>query len=180
MISLEVPLPRPKAALLAVAVLLAATFIFLLAGCTQPALTSPPPPTETPLTISTEATLIPQNSLIASIDVLDPLTLRFTLNRPDAAFLQKLAFPAFSPQSPANAEKYAEGGDLMRNPVGTGPFRFEEWVQGDHITLRRNDAYWGEKPVLDTVTYSVIKDPTARFFGTQSRHGQRHRQPLLR
>ncbi len=135
---------------MAVAVLLAATFIFLLAGCTQPALTSPPPPTETPLTISTEATLIPQNSLIASIDVLDPLTLRFTLNRPDAAFLQ-LAFPAFSPQSPANLEKYAEGGDLMRNPVGTGPFRFEEWVQGDHITLRRNDAYWGEKPVLDTV-----------------------------
>jgi ABC-type transport system substrate-binding protein len=138
----------------------------VLASCAQPPFVTPPAPISTPLPV--EAVQAVPKSLVSSIDVVDPLTLRFTLNRPDAAFPQKLAFPAFGPQNPANLEQYAGGGDLMRNPVGTGPFRFEEWVQGDRITLRRNDAYWGELPALDFITYRVIKDPTARLLELKS------------
>jgi ABC-type transport system substrate-binding protein len=128
----------------------------LLAACT-PALPSlPPSPTQA-------ATSSTPKSLIASIEKVDAYTLRFTLNHPDASFLQKLAFSAFGPQSPANIKKYNGGGDLIRNPVGTGPFKFVEWIQGDHITLKRNDAYWGEKPKLETLTYRVIKEAPARF-----------------
>lgn len=142
-----------------VAILLAA-FLFL-ATCT---LTPPSPAPTAPPTTPSPAS----KSLMASIEAIDSHTIRFTLNRPDAAFLQKLAFPAFGPQSPANIKKYGGGGDLIRNPVGTGPFRFVEWVPDDHITLKRNDDYWGEKPKLETLTYRVIKEAPARFLELQA------------
>ncbi len=107
-------------------------------------------------------------SLLASIEAIAPRTIRFTLNRPDAAFLQKMAFPAFGPQSPANIKKYGGGGDLIRNPAGTGPFKFVEWVPDDHITLKRNDDYWGEKPELETLAYRAIKEAPARFLELQA------------
>jgi peptide/nickel transport system substrate-binding protein len=106
--------------------------------------------------------------LIAFIESVDSHTIRFTLNRPDAAFLQKLAFPAFGPQSPDNIKEYDGGGDLIRNPVGTGPFRFVEWVPDDHITLERNDDYWGDPPELERLTYRVIPDPSARYLELQA------------
>jgi ABC-type transport system substrate-binding protein len=107
-------------------------------------------------------------TLLASIEPIPPHTIRFTLNHPDAAFLQKMAFPAFGPQSPANIKKYGGGGDLIRNPVGTGPFRFVEWVPDDYITLKRNEDYWGEKPKLETLTYRVIKEAPARLLELQA------------
>jgi peptide/nickel transport system substrate-binding protein len=107
-------------------------------------------------------------SLLASIETLNTHTFRFTLNRPDVAFLQKLAFPAFGLQSPANIKKYGGGGDLVRNPVGTGPFKFVEWVQDDRITLQRNDDYRGEKPELETLTYRVVKETPARLLELQA------------
>jgi len=131
----------------------------LLISC----LPAPTPTPPTPTTLSSTS-----KSQLASIEAIDSHTVRFTLNRPDAAFLQKLAFPAFGPQSPANIKKYSGGGDLIRNPVGTGPFRFVEWVQDDHITLKRNDDYWGEKPELETLTYRVIKEAPARFLELQA------------
>jgi peptide/nickel transport system substrate-binding protein len=126
-----------------------------------------PAPTSTPSTLATPSPA--PKSQLASIEAIDPHAIRFTLNRPDAAFLHKLAFPAFGPQSPANIKKYSGGGDLIRNPVGTGPFRFVEWVQDDHITLERNDDYWGEKPELETLTYRVIKEAPARLLELQAR-----------
>jgi len=96
------------------------------------------------------------------------LSVRYTLTHPDPAFLQKLAFPSFGPGSPANIRQYAGGGDLIRNPVGAGPFRFLKWADGDAITLARNEDYWGEKPALKTLTYRVIKEPSARFLALRA------------
>jgi peptide/nickel transport system substrate-binding protein len=45
--------------------------------------------------------------------------------------------------------------------VGTGPFRWTNWVPGASIRLERNDSYWGEPPHLDAIDISVITDPTA-------------------
>ena len=45
--------------------------------------------------------------------------------------------------------------------VGTGPFAFQDWVRGDHITVAANRDYWGTQALLDEVTYRYIEDPNA-------------------
>ena len=59
--------------------------------------------------------------------------------------------------SPATADANAT------KPVGTGPFRFSNWVQGDRVELVRNADYWGEPAKLEKVTFKFISDPTAAF-----------------
>ncbi len=46
--------------------------------------------------------------------------------------------------------------------VGTGPFKFVEYVPGDRIVLEGNDDYWGDKPIWDKVTLKPIKAGPAR------------------
>jgi peptide/nickel transport system substrate-binding protein len=121
-----------------------------------------------PVTPTASPSAAAPSSLLASISAPDPYTVRITLTRPDAAFLYKMAFPAFGPQSPANIRKYGRGGDLIRHPVGTGPFRFVDWLPDDHITLERNDGYWGAPPALRTLTYRVIKEAPARLLELQA------------
>jgi len=55
------------------------------------------------------------------------------------------------------------GADYSRQPVGTGVFRFKEWVRGDRIVVNRYDDYWGDKAFLDEVQFRVIPDDGARL-----------------
>jgi ABC-type transport system substrate-binding protein len=140
----------------------------VLAGCT-PFLIACVPSTSTTVTeaIPVQESTSP-SSLLSSITAIDSHTVQFTLTRPDVTFLQKLAFPAFGIQSPANIRAYGGGGDLMRNPVGTGPFCFVEWIPGDHITLARNEDYWGIRPSIETLTYRVVPEPSTRLIELQT------------
>jgi peptide/nickel transport system substrate-binding protein len=91
-------------------------------------------------------------SQIASVDDSDPHVAVFHLKSAFGPFLTNLA---------TNGEivnrKGIEGGDPARKPVGTGPFSFVEWVQGDHITLKKNPSYFKHGlPHLDTVTFRFM------------------------
>ena len=57
-----------------------------------------------------------------------------------------------------------ENGDncLDQNPVGTGPFKFVEWVISSHCDMVRNDEYWGEAPAFENLKIRFIIDDTAR------------------
>jgi peptide/nickel transport system substrate-binding protein len=52
--------------------------------------------------------------------------------------------------------------------VGTGSFKFVEWVEGDHITVAANDDYWGGRPKIDEIVWRVIPDDSARFLALKS------------
>ena len=78
--------------------------------------------------------------IISQIDVLDDYTVRFTLSEPFGAMIATFAHPAGGINSPAAVQKY--GQDYEKNPVGTGPYKFQEWVPNDHITLVKNADYW--------------------------------------
>ncbi len=94
---------------------------------------------------------------IADVTVVDPLTVRVTLSAPSGGFLTNMAWGDAVIVAPESAETLATA------PVGTGPFRFARWVQGDRVELERNPDYWGEAPALERATFKFISDPTAAF-----------------
>jgi len=71
-----------------------------------------------------------------------------------------------------------EGTDLLKNPaniapIGTGPFRFKEWVRGSHIVLERNPDYWRPgQPYLDGVIFRFIPDAAARTVALENGEAQ--------
>lgn len=53
-------------------------------------------------------------------------------------------------------------GEITREPIGTGPYRLEEWAPGERIVLTRNDDYWGEAPEVTSATYIWRPESTVR------------------
>lgn len=50
-------------------------------------------------------------------------------------------------------------------PLGTGAFVIEDYVADDHVTLTRNDEYWGDKAILKTLTFKIVPDVNAKMTG---------------
>jgi peptide/nickel transport system substrate-binding protein len=94
---------------------------------------------------------------ITDVSALDAATVVVTLDAPNGNFLFNLAWGDAIIVAPESI------GDIKQAPIGTGAFKFANWVQGDKIELTRNDAYWGTHAVLENVTFKFISDPTAAF-----------------
>lgn len=95
---------------------------------------------------------------VASIETPDDKTVIFKLTEPWSPFINRLT--QFCIISPAALEKY--GNDIMNNPIGTGPFIYKEWVEGDRTVMTRNESYWGEKPSVDSVTIKEVPEAGTR------------------
>ncbi|QDP41228.1 ABC transporter substrate-binding protein [Radiobacillus deserti] len=104
--------------------------------------------------------------IIEKVEATGDYEVTFTLTQPNAPFLYTLAMPPFGIASPEAIEEHGE--NYFKNPVGTGPFVFEEWVKDDSITLSKNPDYYGEKPKVEEVIFRVIPDNGARFMELQS------------
>jgi len=94
---------------------------------------------------------------ITDVTVIDPLTVQVTLDQPNGNFLFNMAWGDAVIVAPESIDTIAS------NPVGTGPFQFTDWVQGDRLEMTRYDGYWGEAPALESATFRFISDPTAAF-----------------
>ena len=99
-------------------------------------------------------------SSVQSVDVIDPLTVSFTLNAPYAPFLSNLAYPTGLIVSPAAVMEY--GADFGRNPSGTGAFKFVEWRSNEAVVVEANPDYWDGAPELETVVFRPITDANTR------------------
>tara|TARA_R110002012_G_scaffold153312_3_gene313359 strand:+ start:416 stop:2098 length:1683 start_codon:yes stop_codon:yes gene_type:complete len=97
---------------------------------------------------------------VESTEVVDDLTVKFTLNAPYAPFLSNLAYPTGLIVSPTAVA--ANGKDFGRNPVGTGPFKFAEWRSNEAVVVERNDAYWGDAAGTEAVVFRPITDANTR------------------
>jgi len=108
---------------------------------------------------------------VADVETPDPLTAILRLSAP-APFLLD-AFGAS--ESPIVPKHLFEGTDIIANPhnnavVGTGPFKFVEWVKGSHVLLERNEDYWDAgKPHLDRIVVRFIPDAGARLAAFETR-----------
>ncbi|WP_237458409.1 ABC transporter substrate-binding protein [Pontibacillus yanchengensis] len=104
--------------------------------------------------------------IIEKVEATGDYEVKFTLEKPNAPFLSTLAMPPFAIASPDAIKKHGE--NYFKNPVGTGPFKFESWTQGDKIELSKNEEYFGKKANVDKVVFRVIPDNGARFMELQS------------
>jgi len=94
---------------------------------------------------------------IERVEAVDATTVRILLGEPSGDLPFNLAWGDAVMLDEASAATAATA------PVGTGPFRFERWVQGDRVELSRFEDYWGEPVALERVTFKFIGDPTAAF-----------------
>lgn len=103
----------------------------------------------------------PDFTPVEALEVVDDYTVKFTLSAPYGPFLSKLENLRIVPADPSI--------DITQTPVGTGPFKFVEWVSGQQITLEKNPDYWMEGlPYLDQVIFRPIAEPSTRVVELQT------------
>jgi ABC-type transport system substrate-binding protein len=105
---------------------------------------------------------------IKSIEAVDQYTVKFTMCKSDPAFEAKIAFTPFGIQPAEHIAATGGTGDLLRNPIGTGPFMLESWESGDSITMKRFEDYWGEKPPFETLVYRWATESATRLLELQA------------
>lgn len=102
---------------------------------------------------------------VDGIEVVDDHTLRVRLTEPYAPFLVSTTVTGILPRARYGAipVKALPQHPLSRAPVGTGPFSFVDWKEGERVVMRANPRYWRGKPKLDGLVIRFIPDPAARL-----------------
>jgi len=106
------------------------------------------------------------NTLVASVDKVDDYTVRFVLTAPNAPFVSDMAMEFASILSAEYGDALMKAGkpeQIDQTPIGTGPFSFVAYQRDATIRYRRFDDFWGEKAKLDTLVFSINKDPAVRL-----------------
>jgi len=107
------------------------------------------------------------------IKAIDDYTLQIDLEKPFGAFLEVLTMPYAYVVPQEAIEKY--GKDFRVHPVGTGPFIFKSWDEGNNLVLLKNNNYWksdeaGKKlPYIDAIQVSFISDKTQELLTFQQK-----------
>jgi peptide/nickel transport system substrate-binding protein len=98
---------------------------------------------------------------VKSAEAPDPYTFRVTYAKPFAPALEswgESVLPAHLLEG-----KDITGSDLARNPVGTGPYRFKEWIAGQKLVLESNHDYFEGRPYIDRYIYRIIPDNSTMY-----------------
>ncbi|GAK09205.1 oligopeptide ABC transporter, periplasmic oligopeptide-binding protein OppA [Geomicrobium sp. JCM 19038] len=114
-----------------------------------------------PDTASPRASLF---ELVEDIEAVDEYTVHFKTSAPFAPLPAHLAHGSAGIVSPKAIEQDEAGeSDLTMNPVGTGPFEFDSWEQGNELVLSANESYYGEVPAIDQATFKVVPEQSTRI-----------------
>ena len=108
-----------------------------------------------------EAIMAPENGSenapnyedVEEITVEDDYIIAFRLAAPNAAFLDYMTM-AVLPEHLLRGEDMQES-DFFRHPVGTGPYRLENWDAGQAITLVKNEEYFKDKPEIGRIVFKI-------------------------
>jgi peptide/nickel transport system substrate-binding protein len=109
-----------------------------------------------------KTTAVTMYQTVAKVDVVDDLTANFVTKTPDPILPAKVAAWGgwIIPQKYFNQvgqEAFAQ------KPIGTGPFKFTEWVKADHYSLEAVKDYWGGAPAVDKVVQKSKPEDAARL-----------------
>ncbi len=98
---------------------------------------------------------------IDKIDIQDDHHLRLHFSRYDPSIIAWMGFLNALVIPKKYFQEVGEEG-FLKNPVGSGPYKFKEFVAGSHLTLEAFDDYWKGAPAIKEVTFKIVLDPTAR------------------
>jgi peptide/nickel transport system substrate-binding protein len=100
---------------------------------------------------------------VGSIEAVDDYTVVFKLKRVEAPFLANMGMDFADIISPTAFLKNPK--EFLRNPVGTGPYKFVQWIKDDRIVLEKFKGYWDTSggPYLDKVIFRSIPENSVRF-----------------
>lgn len=100
---------------------------------------------------------------VQSVEAIDDHTVKFVLAKsmPLPYYLTHVAWPVMGPGC------LDDEGNFVK-PVGTGPFMFESQKKDQEVILTRNEAYWGEKSLLNKVTFKVIPEAATRVIALET------------
>ncbi len=108
-----------------------------------------------------------QTENISGIKALDDYTLQIETSYAFAPFVQVLTYNTFVVLPKEDVSKW--GKEFNFHPVGSGPFKFEEWKQDEKVVLSRNENYWmkdefgNQLPYLDGIEFRIIIDYTIMY-----------------
>lgn len=110
-------------------------------------------------------------NMVTNIEVVDDVTVRFETKYPFSPLPAHLAHPGGVMISKEQIETDYEamkngeepGNVINEQPIGTGPFIFDSWENGQSIRLVKNENYWGKDALLDSVTFKVVPEDLTRL-----------------
>jgi dipeptide transport system substrate-binding protein len=110
-------------------------------------------------------------NIVERVEKVDDYTVRFHLKRPEAPFLADMAMDFASIISKEYFEAMLKNGtpnsaDVY--PIGTGPWEFVSYQKDATIRYKAFDKYWGGRPKVDNLVYSITRDATARYAKLQT------------
>lgn len=141
------------------------------AATEAPAVTEAPAATEAPSAydgLKVEAPDCDYGGNIKSIEAVDEFTVKFTFCNPDPAVPVKVAFSAFQIHPAEYLEATGGGGDLVEQPIGTGPYMLEAWNRGENVILQRYDDYWGEPAKAPTAIFRWSQEAPQKLLELQA------------
>ncbi len=110
-------------------------------------------------------------AVVESVEAPDDLTVVFNLSQPFSPLLAKLSF---STNVIVSEAVISEHGDAQEVVIGTGPFRFVEYIPQTRMVLERFDGYWDTDeagnplPYLDGITFNFYPDAASRSTAIQT------------
>jgi peptide/nickel transport system substrate-binding protein len=104
---------------------------------------------------------------VSSVSAQGKYTVKIKLSAPFSPLISILTDRSGMMASPKAVQ--SEGANYALHPVGTGPFKFQDRVKGDHITLVRNGSYWRKGyPKARQVVFKIFTDPNTELVNLQS------------
>jgi peptide/nickel transport system substrate-binding protein len=106
-------------------------------------------------------------SIVTDIEKVDDFTIKVKTDGPKPLLL--VTMHDFWSIIPNEYMKEVGVDGFQQKPVGTGPFMFEEWVKGDHITYKANPNYWREgQPKIAELIFRPIPESAVRMAAIQT------------
>jgi peptide/nickel transport system substrate-binding protein len=106
---------------------------------------------------------------VTKVEKMDESTIKFTFKEPHAGFIDMMPYNIL-PQHLLKdvAIKDMDKSEFFKKPIGSGPYKLDEWKQGQYLRFTRNDTYFAGKPAIEKITAKIVPDANAMMAQLQT------------